>query len=219
MCFVTGSTAQSNPLVFGFKMGPSLNWASSGSTNASNNGVRLGFGAGLVVDYCFADNFAVSSGLNVRSQRFYYQFTDNRTIDGFLGEVPVSVDRRVKGTYFELPLEAKAGFEIMDSWKAYVEAGLGIGVNVSDYAKDSFTYQWVKYSDESYLDYSYQYRLLQASILFGLGVEYEFNHSLSLFAQLSLNHALSNTFTHPMENSTGSVLNVNCVALEIGILH
>lgn len=212
-------SAQFKPVAIGLKLGPSVNWVSSGSTSASNDGIGLGFGLGAVVDYQFASNFAFSTGLNARLAQMHYQFSDVRVVEDFLGEVPVFVDRHVRGTYLEVPLKAKASYEVVDSWKAYVEAGLGIGVNISDNAKDSFAYHWVDYADEEYQDYSSQYRLLQASLLFGLGAEYEINPNLSLFAQLSFNHSLSNTFTHSMQKMTGSELHTNFIGIEVGFLH
>ena len=217
--FTIESNAQIRPIKFGFKMGPSLDWASSGSTATSNEGVKLGYGAGLVIDCYFTNNVALSSGLDYNFLRMKYQFTDNRMADNFLEMGLIPVNRHVRSTYFEIPLKGKVKMEVVDSWDAYVEAGLGLGLNYSDMAKDEYDFHWAHYADPEYADYSYQYRLLQASLCFGLGTQFEINPKLSLFAQLTLHHSLSNTFTHQMQKETGSILNANFVGIEVGFLH
>ena len=218
-CFAMASNAQNQPFRLGFKMGPSIDWASAGSTVVENHGAKLGFGAGFVVDYHFNDYFAVTSGLNFNDLRMGYRFMDSRGVEDFLEDALVMVDRRVRTTYFEVPLMARADVKIVDSWKAYVEAGVGLGVNSADKAKDEYSFCWIDYADESYVDYSYQYRILQASMCFALGAEYDINPKLSLFAQLSFCHSFSNAFTHLMQKQTGSIARQNFIGLEIGFMH
>lgn len=217
--FAIGGNAQSRTTAFGIKMGPSFDWASSGSTAANGGKLRMGYNLGLVVDHYFARNLAISSGVNFNYSRMNYQFTDSRWVENFLEEIPVSVTRKVKGSYFEVPIKAKVKIDIIDSWAAYVEAGVGLSYNLSDKAKDEYTFEWVSYADETYQDYTFQYSAFQASIDFGVGAEFEVNRALSLFAQLTFNHALTNTFSRWMEKQSGSVLNTNFIGVEVGFLH
>ena len=46
-----GANAQTGNARFGIKVGPTFDWASSGSTAASNDGLWLGANLGLVCDY------------------------------------------------------------------------------------------------------------------------------------------------------------------------
>lgn len=219
VCFTLGSNAQIKPIKFGFKMGPSLDWASPGSTATSNEGVKLGFGAGLIIDYYFTSSVALSSGLNYDFLQMKYQFTDYRLADNFLEMGQIPVNRHVRSTYLEIPLKGKVKMNVVDSWNAYVEAGFGLGLNYSDKAKDEYDFHWAHYSDLEYADYSYQYRPLQASFCFGLGTEFEVNRNLCFIAQLTFHHSLSNTFTHQMQKETGSILNTNFIGIEVGVLH
>ena len=54
--FALNGNAQIGDLRFGLKLGPSFDWASSGSVETGNEGVKLGFNAGLVLDYYLTDN-------------------------------------------------------------------------------------------------------------------------------------------------------------------
>lgn len=211
--------AQTKNMRFGLKMGPSFDWASSGSTVVNNYGLRLGYGAGLVVDRYFSDQIAVSSGLELNYLRMRYEFTDHRRVEDFLEETDVVVMRKIKATNLEIPIKIKVCREVMDIFKAYVEAGVGLGVNLQDRGMDSYDFYWVSYEGDSYVDCTDQYRLLQVSMVFGLGAEYEINRNLSLFAQLKFDHAFSNAFNSSFEKQTGSVLRNNFFGIEVGALY
>ena len=110
--------------------------------------------------------------------------------------------------------------DVADGWKAFAEAGIGISLNTKDMTKDSYKFFWIKSEDETYTDaYFYQYRWLQAALNFGIGTELQINKKFSVFAQLSFNHALTNTFTRSFEKLTGSNLQTNFIGLEVGIMH
>ena len=206
------------PISFGFKFGPNIGWAGSGSTAAHSDKAHVGFAVGGFVDHYLTPHIAVTSGLNLNWMRMDYTFEDYRTATDFIEEAKVPVKRRFKGAYVELPIKVKAKVEVMDSWQAYVEAGIGFSYNFSDKGKDTFNDPFGRsYEDLSYKDYSHQYRAIQTALNFGLGAIYEVNSKFSLFAQITINNALSNTFNKATELQTGSVVRTNFVGLEVGI--
>ena len=214
-----GANAQTGNARFGIKLGPTFDWASAGSTAASNEGFRLGANMGLVCDYYVTSYFAVSSGVDVNILNMKYTFIDRRYVEDFLEETNVQVSRRLNAVNLEIPVKAKACFEVADSFKAFAEAGLGLGFNCRDVCRDSYSFYWVNYEEgESYVDCTNQYRPLQLSMLFGLGAEYEINHNFSAFAQLVFDHCFSNAFVKSLEKQTGSLLRNNFVGVEVGIM-
>jgi hypothetical protein len=213
------ANAQTGNVRLGLKLGPAVDWASSGSTAVTNDGIRLGGNAGLVCDYFFADNIAVSSGVNFNFLRLKYSFIDYRRVEDFLEETNISVSRRLKASNIEIPLKVKIRYEVFDSFLIYAEAGAGLSLNFKDYAKDSYSYYWVSSEGQSFVDCTNQYRPLQLSMVFGLGTEYEINRNLSFFAQLTFDHAFSNAFVNSLEKQTGSILRNNYVGIEVGIMH
>lgn len=204
---------------FGLKIGPTFDWASSSSTAASNKGMKMGFTAGVIVDHYYTQHIALSSGINFTRWSGHYQFTDLRYVTDFLEEVPLSVDRYVHATYIEVPLKVKVKAEIIDGWKAFAEAGAGLSLNLNGKTKDKYDYYWVSSADNAFGDsYFYEYRWLQAALNFGIGAEYQINRKFGVFAQISFNHALTNTFTKEMEARTGSNLQTNFIGIELGIM-
>lgn len=212
------ANAQTRNVRYGIKLGPTFDWASSGSTAATNEGFRLGANLGLVYDCYLTRNIAVSSGVNLNILRLKYTFTDRRRVEDFLEEANVSVSRRLNATNIEIPLKAKLRFGVSDSFKVYAEAGAGLSFNSKDYGKDSYSFYWVTSEGESYVDCTNQYRPLQLSMVFGLGVEYEINRNFSAFAQLTCDHAFSNAFVRSLEKQTGSILRNNFIGVEVGIM-
>ena len=211
--------AQERNSRIGLKFGPTFDWVSSGSTAAKNDGLGVGFTVGLVSDHYLTRHVAISTGLNLNLLRMKYTFTDYRYVEDFLEETNVQVSRRQKATNIEIPLKAKIKIDIVDSFSAYVEAGGALNFNVKDLGKDSYSFYWVTYEGTTYEDCTYQYRLLQASMVFGVGAEYEINRNLSAFVQLTFDHAFSNAFVKTLEKQTGSILRNNFIGLEVGIMH
>ena len=214
------SFAQSKTNSFGIKFGPTFDWASSGSTASSNEGMRMGFVVGGVYDYNLNNYFALSSGINVNFWRGHYQFSDYRNISNFLEKMQIKADRRVRSTYVTIPLAAKAKVHIIDGLKAFAIVGADLGVNVDTKAKDKYDLYWVTYTDDTFSDeYAEQYRWLQAALDFGLGAEYQINKQFSAFAQLSFNHALTNSFNRAMARETESDIKTNFIGIEVGIMY
>lgn len=210
--------AQKGSNNLGIKFGPNLGWASAATDAGKSNGAQLGFSVGGFVDHYFTNYTALSVGLNFNLARMNYQFTDYRLIENFLQYSDVSVNRKYKGSYLEVPVKLKARVEIVDSWKAFVEAGAGVGINLTARGKDSYDFYGTHFADTKYINCFDDYRLLQASLHFGLGAEYEFNSRMNVFAQLTFRHALSNMFTQQLYQQTGSNLKANYIGLEVGIL-
>ena len=213
------ANAQTGNARFGIKIGPTFDWASSGSTAASNDGLWLGANLGLVCDYYVTSYFAVSSGVDVNILNMKYTFTDRRYVEDFLEETNVLVSRRLNAVNVEIPLKAKLIFDVADSFKAYTEAGLGLGINCRDVCRDSYSFYWVTSEGEDYVDCTNQYRPLQLSMVFGLGAEYEINRDFSAFAQLTFDHSFSNAFVSSLEKQTGSIIRNNFIGVEVGIMH
>ena len=217
--FALGGNAQSGDLRFGLKFGPSFDWASSGSSETANKGMRMGFGAGAIVDYYLTRQIAVSAGVDVNYCRMKYRFIDYRKTTGFLVDTEVSVLRRLQSTNLEFPIKIKGKFNVADLFNAYAEAGLGLGFNLKDYGKDEYSVYWTDYVSETYDDCTNQYRAFQPSMIFGLGAEYEINRNLSMFAQLSFHRTFLNAFVGSLEKQTGSVIYNNFIGVEVGLMH
>ena len=213
------ANAQLNGDRIGIKLGPAIDWASSGSVAVKGESVGMGFGLGIVYDHHLMDYYFVSSGVNLNFLRMNYSFTDCRRVDNFLEEANMMVNRRLKAANIEIPIKFKVKMDVLDSFAAYMEAGGGLGFNCKDFAKDDYSFYWVSSEGQSFVDCSDQYRVLQFSMIFGLGAEYEINQKLSAFAQLTFDHAFSNAFISSLEKQTGSIIRNNYLGVSVGVMY
>ena len=211
--------SQPNGFRMGVKLGPTIDWASPGSAVVKGEGCGLGFGMGLVFDQYLSDYFAVSSGVNFNLLRMKYSFMDRRLVGDFLEEANMTVSRRMKAANIEIPLMAKFKMDVLNSFAAYVEAGGGVSFNCKDFARDDYSFYWVSSEGQNFVDCTNQYRVLQFSMIFGLGGEYQINQNLTAFAQLTFDHAFSNAFISSLEKHTGSVMRNNYIGIEVGVMY
>lgn len=216
--FALNVNAQQSANQFGLKIGPNLGWASSANDAGKGEGAQLGLSMGAFVDHYFTSHLALSVGLNFNLARMKYQFTDYRIVGSSLENTTLPVNRKFKGSYLDLPIKLKAKLNVMDSWNAFAEAGVGVGVNLVSRGKDQYNFYGASNPEDQFVDCSSEYRRLQASLHFGIGAEYELSSRLNVFAQLTFRHALSNMFNSELFLRTGSNLKANYIGLEVGIL-
>lgn len=216
--FSIGGYAQVKTHSFGLKFGPNICWGGSGSTSTHSDHARMGFSVGGFVDNFITPHVAITTGLNLNLMSMDYTFEGSKTAADFLEEAKVPVSRRFKGSYLELPLKLKVKIGIVDSWNAYAEAGVGFSYNFSDKGKDTYNDPFgLPHQDATYQDYGYDYRMIQTALNFGVGAMYEISSNFNVFAQITVNNALSNTFNKNMQVETGSIIRTNFIGLEIGI--
>ncbi|MBQ8957729.1 MAG: PorT family protein [Bacteroidales bacterium] len=223
-------SAQNNGFAFGFKLGPGFDWTGSTTGAAQNEGLRTGFGVGVVAEYYFAPNYAIVTGVNVSMNRGHYSFDNGRMVMG-ADSVSVfetyKVDRMYKATVYEIPLMLKMMTNELGNLplRAYAQVGAGLG-----YA------QRVKVMDDNAGEYAAtnkEYSNLRASLKIGAGAQYAIDESTRVFAGLYFSHDFINNinsiapnhYAHYFEdnNKIGDrdpKLNVlqNRLGIEVGIL-
>ena len=177
-------SAQNNGFAFGFKFGPGFDWTGSTTGAAVNEGVKTGFGVGVVAEYYFADNYAIVTGVNVNMNRGHYSF--KRAIDSLTLLEPFTVDRQYKATVYEIPLMLKMMTNELGNLplRAYAQVGAGLG-----YA------QRVKVQDDNSGNYAAsnkEYSNLRTSLKIGAGAQYAIDESTRVFAGVYFSHDFLN---------------------------
>lgn len=223
-------SAQNNGFAFGFKLGPGFDWTGSTTGAAVNEGLRTGFGVGVVAEYYFAPNYALVTGVNVNMNRGHYSFDNGRMVmsaDSVSVLETYKVDRMYKATVYEIPLMLKMMTNELGNLplRAYAQVGAGLG-----YA------QRVKVLDDKATDYvatNKEYSNLRASMKIGAGAQYALDESTRVFAGLYFSHDFLNNinsiapnhYAHYFENGEKigdreTKLNMlqNRFGVEVGIL-
>ena len=222
------ASAQNNGFAFGFKLGPGFDWTGSTTGAATNQGMKTGFGVGVVAEYYFADNYAIVTGVNVNMNRGHYSFLNGRmTTDSVPVLETYSVDRKYKATVYEIPLMLKMMTNELGNLplRAYAQVGAGIGYAQRVKVQDDQATDWVATNKE--------YSNLRASLKIGAGAQYALDESTRLFAGVYFSHDFINNINSIAPNhykfyfengekigERKTKLNVlqNRIGVEVGIL-
>ena len=221
-------SAQNNGFAFGFKLGPDFDWTGSTTGAATNQGMKTGFGVGVVAEYYFADNYAIVTGVNVNMNRGHYSFLNGRmTTDSVPVLETYSVDRKYKATVYEIPLMLKMMTNELGNLplRAYAQVGAGIGYAQRVKVQDDQATDWVATNKE--------YSNLRASLKIGAGAQYALDESTRLFAGVYFSHDFINNINSIAPNhykfyfengekigERETKLNVlqNRIGIEVGVL-
>ena len=191
-------SAQNNGFAFGFKFGPGFDWTGSTTGAAVNEGMRTGFGVGVVAEYYFAENYAIVSGINVNMNRGHYSFKNANDSITLLD--PFTVDRYYKSTIYEIPLMIKMMTNELGNLplRAYAQVGGGLG-----YAER------VKVKDDNASEYAStdrEFSNLRASLKIGGGAQYALDESTRIFAGVYFSHDFINNINSVRPNYYGNYI-------------
>ena len=184
-----GVSAQNSGFAFGLKLGPGFDWTGSTTGAAVSEGVRTGFGVGLVAEYYFADNYAIVTGVNVNMNRGHYSFSGAR-MDSVAGLVTYPVDRYYKSTVYEIPLMLKmVTNELGDlPLRVYAQVGAGIGYAQKVKVKDNYE----GFAGDSYIASNKEFSNLRTSLKIGTGAQYALDESTRVFLGVYFSHDFIN---------------------------
>ena len=224
------ASAQNKGFAFGLKLGPGFDWTGSTTGAAVNEGMRTGFGVGVVAEYYFADNYAIVTGVNVNMNRGHYSF-QNAHLDSVAGLMPYSVDRYYKSTIYEIPLMLKMVTNELGNLplRVYAQVGAGLGYAQKVKAKDSY----LDVTETEYTATNKEYSNLRTSLKIGAGAQYALDESTRVFAGLYFSHDFLNNINSISPNYYGNYyengedigdretkLNMlqNRIGIEVGVL-
>ena len=227
------ASAQNNGFAFGFKLGPGFDWTGSTTGAAKSEGMRMGFGVGVVAEYYFAPNYAIVTGVNVNMNRGHYSFENGRMVMGadsvsVLETYPV--DRYFKSTVYEIPLMLKMMTNELGGLplRAYAQVGAGLGYAQKVKVKDSY----LDVTETEFTDTNKEFSNLRAALKIGAGAQYAIDETTRIFAGVYFSHDFINNINSITPNhykyyngdkdlgERETKLNVlqNRIGIEVGIL-
>lgn len=183
---------------FGLKASPNIAWFRTETRSYDNRGVKIGYSYGLIIDYEFAENYSITSGLNFlqtggkMNYDWIHHANENNdqenNNDGFLTRKQRSFHYR----HIEIPLALKLRTTEIGYMTYYGKFGLGLGFRTSARADDRVTLPNDQYLTENNIDISEETKFLRAGLVLGGGLEYSFGGSTALLVGLTLHNGFSN---------------------------
>lgn len=192
--FSSSVNSQSNPkMKMGLKVAPNIAWMNPGTKGYTNDGARIGATIGFVSDFYFAENYALSTGLNFQFLNGKLRYSDSIQVEGSQGLKDGEMFRKYNFLYVEIPLLVKMKTKKFGKFSYFGQMGLGTAFRIKTTVNEHFELSTGGGSDQQF-DYT-EAALIKESIIIGLGTEFHVDESSRLVIGLSYSNALNNILT------------------------
>lgn len=127
-----GTPAPESSFRLGLHFTPTVGWAKTDNTSITGKGVKLGYNWGLITDIRFADNYYISTGINVVQSPFKLLYADTLR-DTAVGSAfnQSNVDLTYKNQYIGIPISLKLKTKEINYMKYFAQLGMEPQVNIS----------------------------------------------------------------------------------------
>ncbi len=202
---------------FGVFIAPNTSWMKPTSNKSddrqyiiSKEGSRIGFTWGLMLDYFFAENYAISSGFQLNSTGGKILAVQNSSLTPLTNPYVKSADFDYKLQYLELPFNLKMrSDEIGSGLRVFGQIGLALGINISKKA----TYEVIYVEDNAAgiptdnnvsgenekLTGGLAVAPVNLQMNLGGGIEYPITQKMSFYLGLFFNNGFLPDATNPKE--------------------
>ncbi len=176
---------------FGLKASPNISWFRTETSYYTNDGLKLGFSYGLIVDYKLTDNYAIGTGVNIlrTGGKLKYRIM----YDTGTQQIDTEKRREHYLRYLEIPLTLKLSTGEIGFMTYYGQFGLGLGTNLKATADDRVYISEGSTLRTTDVDISDEIRFLRAGLILGAGVEYNMGGRTSLLGGVTFHNGFSNT--------------------------
>jgi hypothetical protein len=205
-----------NPLKLGLRIAPNIGWMSPGTKGYSSDGARLGGTFGFVSEFYFAENYALSTGVNFQFINGKLNFSDS-LLNSANKYVFEEINRKYNFVYLEIPVMIKMKTKKFGKMSYFGQIGFGTGFRLKSSIKDNLTPATEDMgSPENYNDYT---TLIRESIIVGLGCEIHIDESSSILLGVSYSNSLNNVLTgENYKSQLKEKSQLNFAELNIGFL-
>jgi len=224
--------SQDEPKKFqlGFHFSPNVSWLKADSETIESDGAKLGFSYGVVADFNIADNYAISTGLNMLTSSVKYNYPDFQEANGTPGEESGRTSADLRFRYVQIPITLKLKTNQIGYMRYFGQFGLGTAVAYDAAADTEFKYPGnAGTSSKEDVNFDGQTNFFRASLIVGIGAEYNISGNTSILFGLSYDNGLTNVFSDEgyNEDANGNAVNPkdedikgfnNSIVLNLGVL-
>jgi len=208
----------SDKLRLGARFDPLVSWIKSDNNFVESDGIRLGIGAGLQLDYYFEEQYAISTGLYINSVGGKLLFNNSVPFShaGMLDTLPENTSMKYKLQYIEIPLNLKLISRQIGNTKYFASLGFSPQINIKATAdasalNDSNSYN---FNDEIIKE---ELSLFNLSYIIGVGVELEVVGNTSLILGAFYKNGFTD-ITRDHEDGIIDIAGLKNIGISIGLL-
>lgn len=197
---------------FGLTASPAITWAKPFAAEVNGGKVRMGVDYGLMMDFNFADNYALSTGAMIMLTGGNVKYDPAYLISSIDSNV---INAKFRMQYFKLPLTFKLKTNEIGYITYYGTVGVVPGFRIQ--ARASASYGGTELYEDANLirDNPTVFKALvfQLGLEIGGGIEYSLNGKTSLLVGL----VYHNAFINAVNDGDNEKVLLNHVALRTGI--
>ena len=175
---------------FGLKVSPNIAWFRTETRHYENDGVGLGYSYGLIVDYEFAENYAITTGLNILQTGGKMTYPLDVNENGNMVRARMHRDHRFR--HLEIPVALKLRTVELGYITYYGKFGVGLGFLTSAFADEELRLPNGLTNIEPNVDIKDDTSFLRAGLLLGAGAEYNFGGLTSILLGITFHNGFSN---------------------------
>ncbi|MEQ8910520.1 MAG: porin family protein [Vicingaceae bacterium] len=188
--------AQDKSFQLGFLLAPNISWINPDSEGLESDGSKFGFSYGVIADFNIAENYSVSTGFTLLNSGGKIDYPDKVDV-ATAGGTSVSQGGRttadIRLKYVQIPLTIKLKTNEIGYMRYFGQFGLGAAVNIDAEAETEFDFPGgsgtVK-NDE--VDFKDEISLFRASLLMGIGAEYNVSGNTSIMFGINFDNGFLN---------------------------
>ena len=149
----------------------------------------------MVADFNIADNYAISTGVNMLTSSVKYNYPDFQNADGNPGEESGRSSADLRFRYVQIPVTLKLKTNQIGYMRYFGQFGLGLAVAYDATADTEFKYPGNDgTSSKEDVNFDSETNFFRASLIVGLGAEYNISGNTSILFGLTYDNGLTNVF-------------------------
>lgn len=199
---------------FGLKATPGVFWVKAGDVTVTSNGLKFGFGYGLITEFRLAENYAFATGIDVAG--LGAKFTQITSVTTGTVTAAVNDKEDIKLQYIQIPLTLKMKTKQIGAMKYFGQFGLGVAVNLKATSDYKLTIGGSPAVEKNDADIKSNINPIRLALIVGGGVEYNLSGSTSLLISAHFDNGFLNTIKSNSDYKTKAF--TKGVVLTVGIL-
>ena len=215
----------------GFHFSPNVSWLKADSETLESDGAKLGFSYGVVADFNIAENYAISTGINLLTSGIKMNYPDFQDVNNQLpGEESGRTSVNMNFRYIQLPIALKLKTNQIGYMRYFGQFGLAAGFAYDAAGDTDFEYSGsTGTTSKEDVNLEGITNFFRGSLIVGLGAEYNISGNTSILSGLTYDNGLTNIFSEDgyNEDDNGNAENPkdenikgfnNSIVLNLGIL-
>ncbi len=198
-----------SPVRLGAHIDPIFSWFSPKSSHIDKDGARLGYNGGLIVEYYFAPNYALVTGLNLTQlggNLLYNEGADISTGEGDHVLLPPGTSVAFNVKYLTIPMALKLKSNEIGYLTYFAELGFSPQVNIGSRASSTG-------SDLQKDNVAEEINAFNVSFFFGGGIEKNIGGQTSLVGGIFFNNGFIDILSADVYTAQ-----INYVNIRFGIM-